>query len=210
MKKLSASILVLLFPLLILAQQTSIKGFVYEKGSGEPIMFANVFLKGTPHGVATDINGYYNITKIKAGTYSLVIRCLGYDSVSVKVTVKEGEILSKSFHLEESSVMLHDIEISAEKQERTEQVYTSIVKVTPKQITQLPSIGGEPDFAQYLQVIPGVVFTGDQGGQLYIRGGSPIQNKVLLDGMVIYNPFHSIGFFSVFDSDIMRNADVHD
>ncbi|MDD3878355.1 MAG: TonB-dependent receptor plug domain-containing protein, partial [Bacteroidales bacterium] len=60
----------------------------------------------------------------------------------------------------------------------------------------------------YLQVLPGVIFTGDQGGQLYIRGGSPIQNKVLLDGMVIYNPFHSIGLFSVFETDIIRNADI--
>ncbi|MFN3939458.1 MAG: TonB-dependent receptor plug domain-containing protein, partial [Chitinophagales bacterium] len=74
---------------------------------------------------------------------------------------------------------------------------------------RLPSIGGEPDLAQYLQVLPGVIFTGDQGGQLYIRGGSPIQNKVLLDGMVIYNPFHSIGLFSVFETDIIRSVDVY-
>ena len=60
-----------------------------------------------------------------------------------------------------------------------------------------------------MQVIPGVVFTGDQGGQLYIRGGSPIQNKVLLDGMIIYSPFHSIGLFSVFDTDVIRNTDVY-
>jgi hypothetical protein len=58
-------------------------------------------------------------------------------------------------------------------------------------------------------VLPGVVFTGDQGGQLYIRGGAPIQNKVLLDGMIVYNPFHSIGLFSVFDTDIIRNAEVY-
>ncbi len=57
-------------------------------------------------------------------------------------------------------------------------------------------------------MVPGVVFTGDQGGQLYIRGGSPIQNKVLLDGMIVYNPFHSIGLFSVFDTDMIRNAEV--
>ena len=60
-----------------------------------------------------------------------------------------------------------------------------------------------------MQIIPGVVFTGDQGGQLYIRGGSPIQNKVLMDGMTIYSPFHSIGLFSVFDTDIIRNTDVY-
>ncbi|MEO6301780.1 MAG: TonB-dependent receptor, partial [Bacteroidia bacterium] len=73
---------------------------------------------------------------------------------------------------------------------------------------KLPSVG-EPDIAQYLQVLPGVVFTGDQGGQLYIRGGLPVQNKVLLDGLVVYNPFHSIGLFSVFDNDIMKNASVY-
>ena len=60
-----------------------------------------------------------------------------------------------------------------------------------------------------MQIIPGVIFTGDQGGQLYIRGGSPVQNKVLLDGMTIYSPFHSIGLFSVFDADIIKTTDVY-
>ena len=60
-----------------------------------------------------------------------------------------------------------------------------------------------------MQIIPGVIFTGDQGGQLYIRGGSPVQNKVLLDGMTIYSPFHSIGLFSVFDADIIKATEVY-
>ena len=82
-------------------------------------------------------------------------------------------------------------------------------KITPKDLEMIPTIGGEADLAQYLQIVPGVVFTGDQGGQLYIRGGSPVQNKVLLDGMIVYSPFHSIGLFSVFDTDIIRNTDVY-
>jgi len=81
-------------------------------------------------------------------------------------------------------------------------------KIDPVVINKLPSVG-EPDVAQYLQVIPGVVFTGDQGGQLYIRGGLPVQNKVLMDGICIQNPFHSIGLFSVFDSETMKHADVY-
>ena len=72
---------------------------------------------------------------------------------------------------------------------RTE-VKAASIKVSKKDLEMIPTIGGEPDLAQYIQVIPGVVFTGDQGGQLYIRGGSPIQNKVLLDGMIIYNPLN--------------------
>ena len=83
---------------------------------------------------------------------------------------------------------------------------TSIIKISPREIDQIPMIGGTPDLAQYLQVLPGVIFTGDQGGQLYIRGGPPVQNRVLLDGMTIYNPFHSIGLFSVFDVDLLEKC----
>ena len=111
--------------------------------------------------------------------------------------------------MKETSLKLETVTITADKIESRTETKTSVITVTPKTITKIPSVGGQADFAQYLQVVPGVIFTGDQGGQLYIRGGSPIQNKVLLDGMVVYNPFHSIGLFSVFDTDIIRNADVY-
>jgi hypothetical protein len=60
-----------------------------------------------------------------------------------------------------------------------------------------------------MQVLPGVNSTGDQGGQLYIRGGSMIQNLTLLDGMIVYNPFHSIGLYSIFETDVILNADIY-
>lgn len=189
--------------------QGVIRGFVYEKKSGEAVSFANVFISGTKIGGATDVNGFFNLTKVPAGNYTLRVNFIGYDSISIPVSVKDKEIVTKKIYVTESAVMLDETVVSADKQDKTEQVRISINKITPKQIEKIPSVGGEPDFAQYLQVIPGVVFTGDQGGQLYIRGGSPIQNKVLLDGMIVYNPFHSIGFFSVFDSDLIRNADVY-
>ena len=99
--------------------------------------------------------------------------------------------------------------VSADRVANLTEVRAAMQYVAPKQITQLPTIGGIPDLAQYLQVLPGIVSTGDQGGQLYVRGGTPIQNKVLLDGMNIYNPFHSIGLFSIFDTDILKEADVY-
>ncbi len=201
--------------LLLLINSTSIfsqgvvRGFVYDKKNGEAISFANVFLTGTKIGGSTDINGFFNLTKVPAGNYTLQANFIGYESASIKITLKDKELITKKIYLTESALMLDEAVVSADKQDKTEQVRISVNKITPKQIERIPSVGGEPDFAQYLQVIPGIVFTGDQGGQLYIRGGSPIQNKVLLDGMVVYNPFHSIGFFSVFDSDIIRNADVY-
>src|SRR5207244_1408892 len=121
------------------------------------------------------------------------------------VTVKENEIVSKKLYLEKKTVRLQEVEITGAKEEQQTKVQMGVTKITPREIKQVPAIGGEPDLAQYLQIVPGVIFTGDQGGQLYIRGGTPVQNKVLLDGMVIYNPFHSIGLFSVFDADIIKS-----
>ncbi|HRG58542.1 MAG TPA: TonB-dependent receptor [Bacteroidia bacterium] len=194
---------------LTLAQTANIRGFVYESESAEPVIFTSVILKGTTYGAQTDVNGYFSITKLPAGNYQLYITLLGHDTLRESITVKDNEILTKKFYLKKSSVKLKEFEISAEKKEQLTEVRTSVTKITPQDIKKIPSVGGEPDIAQYLQVLPGVVFTGDQGGQLYIRGGAPVQNKVLLDGMIIYNPFHSIGLFSVFDADIIRNADVY-
>ncbi len=191
------------------AQNGTIRGFIYEKETGEPIIFTNVYLYKTSFGAASDVNGYFAITKIPPGNYTLMVTYLGYDTLRMDVNVKPDQIYTKNLYLTKSSVMLGTVSISAERQAASTETQTSIVKVTPLDIKQIPTVGGQADIAQYLQVLPGVIFTGDQGGQLYIRGGSPIQNKVMLDGMVIYNPFHSIGLFSVFETDIIRNADIY-
>ncbi len=189
--------------------QSTIKGFVYDKQSGEPVIFTNVFLYKTSYGAVTDVNGYYSISGLPEGEYSLMVTSLGYDSLKIKVNLNKDQIVSRKLFLAKGSVQLNEFEVSSERQEAKTEVKMSVVKITAKQINKLPTVGGESDLAQYLQVLPGVIFTGDQGGQLYIRGGSPVQNKVLMDGMIVYNPFHSIGLFSVFETDIIRNADVY-
>lgn len=203
------SLILLILPALTFAQEGSIKGFVYDKNTGEACAFANVFIENTSLGAATDINGYFNIGKVPVGEQFIIVSYVGYDTLRTEIVIRSNDVISQNLYLEASSVILDEALVSAERMERTTQVRTSVTKVQPVQIKRLPSIGAEPDIAQYLQVVPGVVFTGDQGGQLYIRGGSPIQNLVLLDGMVVYNPFHSIGLFSVFDSDIMQSADIY-
>lgn len=187
----------------------TIRGFVYDRDNGEPVIFTNVYLEGTTYGAATDVNGYYSISQIPPGAYRLMVTAVGYDTTRVEVTVKRGEVLNERLLIGESSVQMQEFEVSAERQEAQTKVQMSVQKITPREMERLPSIGGEPDLAQYLQVLPGVIFTGDQGGQLYIRGGSPIQNVVLLDGATVFQPFHSIGLFSVFETDLIRNADIY-
>ena len=209
MRKFLLLVSITLFTTTAFSQTGNIRGFVYDKSSGEPIMFCNVFLQGTTIGAPTDINGMYNIAKVVAGEYTIMVTYIGYDTSTVNITLKAGKVLTQNLEIAESSVKLSEVRISAERAEMKTEVRAAVIKITKQDMEMIPTIGGEPDLAQYLQVIPGVVFTGDQGGQLYIRGGSPIQNKVLLDGMTIYSPFHSIGLFSVFDTDIIRNTDVY-
>lgn len=200
----------LALPLLSLAQTGTVRGFVYEEATGEPSIFTPVSLRGATNlGAQTDVNGYFSISKVPPGHYTLRIVYLSFDTVSVEVDVKADQIISEKLYLKKASVEMKEVVISAERREAENTVRVGITKLTPKQIERMPAVGGQADLAQYMQVVPGVIFTGDQGGQLYIRGGSPVQNLVLMDGMVLFNPFHSIGLFSVFDNDIIRNADIY-
>ena len=193
----------------LFGQTGVIRGFVYNESNGEPVMFSNVYVEKTLMGAATDENGYFTITNVPAGNLVLIVTAVGYDTVKKNLNLKAEEYKNLKLYIKESTYLLDVVDITADKEVRRTEVKTAVVNVTPKQINKIPAVGGQADIAQYLQVLPGVIFTGDQGGQLYVRGGSPVQNKVLLDGMVIYNPFHSIGLFSVFETDILRNLDVY-
>jgi CarboxypepD_reg-like domain/TonB-dependent Receptor Plug Domain len=207
---LQLALILLLFPLALLAQQKgTVRGFIYDKQNGEPVLFTPVFLKGTQLGALTDVNGFYSISDVPVGNYDLMVSTIGFDTLVVPITILANQVISKQLYVTKTTVNLKAVEVSAEREAQKTEVRTSVTKITPKEIRSVPSVGGEPDLAQYLQVLPGVVFSGDQGGQLYIRGGTPIMNKVLLDGMIVYNPFHSIGLFSVFDTDVMRNAEIY-
>ena len=200
----------LITPLIVFAQSGTVRGFVYEKQSEEPIIFANIILEGTDLGVVSDDNGYFIIPNVPPGKYTLKASFIGYNDFKQEINLSaDNLVITTKLFLTEQSITLQNVTVNAEREEQKKQVNTGVIKLTSKSINKLPSVGGEPDIAQFLQVLPGVVFTGDQGGQLYIRGGAPIHNKVLLDGMVVYSPFHSIGFFSVFDTDIIKKADIY-
>ena len=214
MRKLSFAIIqicLLLSGHFLYAQNTitgDIKGFVYDQGTGEAIPLTNVLLKGTSFAEQSDLNGYYTIKKIPVGSYTVFCTYVGYDTALISVTIREGQVLTQRISLTKKARTTGTVNVSAKKNEKLSNVNVGAMQVTATQIKSMPSIGGSPDLAQYLQVVPGVVSSGDQGGQLYIRGGAPVQNRIMIDGMTIYNPFHSLGLFSVFETDIIKNADV--
>lgn len=210
MKVFTALVLSLILSGFSVAQKTgTIRGFVYDEESGEPMIFTNVYLENTTYGAQTDVNGYFSMSKIPVGDYTLASSFLGYDTARVAVSLGKDQIITEKLTIKQTTVKLKTFNVSAEKQDRQTKPKVSEITLTPKDIEKIPAIGGEKDLVTGITTMPGFILTGDQGGQLYVRGGSPVQNKVLMDGMIIYAPFHTIGLFSVFDLDIIRNTDIY-
>lgn len=192
----------------LMGQNGIIRGHVFDEESGDAILYGTVLIEELGTGTTTDENGFFSINQLSAGTYSLKVSYLGYADQMIQVELRENGIEYQAFNLSSEGVKLGVVDISAKATQATTEVQISTLQISPREIKALPSTGGEPDILQYLQVLPGVVTTGDQGGQIFIRGGSPVQNLITLDGMTVYNPFHSIGFFSIFETEIIRSADV--
>ena len=202
-------VLALLAGFIAQAQDCTIRGFVKSKEKGEPILMALVALEGTTVGTNTDENGYFSLTKLQPGTYYLFVKVINFNEYRDTITVKQGQLVSTNILLESGSNIMGILEINDQRSEQINNVNISSETLRPKDFKRVPSFGGQTDIVQVLTTLPGFISTGDQGGQVFVRGGSPVQNKVVLDGMIVYNPFHSIGLFSVFDTDIISNADVY-
>lgn len=194
----------------LIAQSASsiIRGTVLNKKDGQPLAYATIYIDELKNGTTSDINGFFQISDVPAGDYNLKMSLVGFENLDTKITISASTIFNKTFFLIEDDKTLQTVEISGKKELRRINPLVSQITITPQQIKNLPSVGGEPDIAQYLTTLPGIISSGDQGGQIYIRGGSPVENRILLDGMPIYNPFHSIGFFSVFETEAVRSVDV--
>lgn len=213
MRKVFLLLAILSFTGLLSAQSAILRGNVFDGDTGEPISFGTVRIQGPGglnRGDNTDVDGFFSFANLPTGDYRLIASYVGYDSLVMNVNLAvENEIEYQRLNLISSGVQLQTVAVSARREQARSDVAVSKVTFSAAEIMAIPATGGEADIAQYLTVLPGVVSSGDQGGQLYIRGGSPVQNKLLLDGMTIYNPFHSIGLFSVFETEAIRSADVY-
>ncbi|RCL75787.1 MAG: TonB-dependent receptor [Flavobacteriales bacterium] len=199
-----------------LTQNLTVRGFVYDQSNGEPMGYEKVKILTTDStiiaGAITDLNGFFQIPKLKKDKYILKISNLKYESAYQNIDFNNGKnIIDVKFELVllQGVQEFEEVKVSAESKTKRTQIEISKLKLSKEGLERIPSYGAENDIVGAFSVTPGVITTGDQGGQLYVRGGTPIQNKILLDGMTIYNPFHSIGFFSVFETELIKNVDIY-
>jgi hypothetical protein len=159
------------------------------------------------YGAFTDRNGFYQILEIDPGTYALRGQLIGYQSHEEVLVLAAGERRTVNVRLEEAAVELEGIVVSPERGAAVRDLGRQVV--SPADLRVIPLPGGSGDLATYLQTLPGVTTTGDRGGQLFVRGGTPADNLVLVDGTPIYQPFHILGFFSVFPEELVSTADFY-
>lgn len=195
------------------AQNISIRGFVTDASDGQKLQGVNVYLRngsGNLYGAATDTDGAYGIARIPPGSYVLYATFIGYQTFTDSLDLTTGQILTYNITLHPADTELDEVVVESEKETAGAAGITAgMQSVRPGEIELIPTPDVSGDLAGYLTTMPGVVSTGDRGGQLFIRGGEPTQNLVLLDGMLVYQPFHLVGFYSAFPSDLISNTDVY-
>lgn len=204
------SLLFLTATLGLRAQQSgtaTLNGYVVDSLSRETLVSATVAVKGTKLGALTNKSGFFAINNIPAGKQTLVISYIGYDRREIEVSFAEGESKKLTIVLAPKSVQGHDVIVQADKELEKREITISRVDIPIQQLQQL-RIGGEADIFRSLQFLPGVLTSSQISSGLYIRGGSPDQNLVLIDGSNVYNPTHLFGFFSTFNPDAIKDVDL--
>ena len=194
------------------AQTTTLRGFVTDASNGQALELANVALveeEGGFRGAVTDRDGVYVIALLAPGRYQLVVSFVGFAVYRDTLSLAAGEVRTLNIALVPAERTLDEIAVESERTSGVARNTAGQQTIRPEEIERVPTPDVSGDLASYLTTLPGVVTTGDRGGQLFIRGGEPSQNLVLLDGMLLYQPFHVLGFYSAFPSEIVSRADLY-
>ncbi len=198
-------VLVLSLGLTVRAQDLEVDGITIDGQTGKKLENVNIVLRHTWHGTSTDSLGRFKLT-VDSGQYALIATHVGYKKYETEINV------DTSIHL--NIVLWPDklqlAEVSIEYEPIPPQAYhsTNGVKLSAKEITAIPSLFGEPDVLKTIQLLPGVQGGTEGTSGFYVRGGSPDQNLILLDGVPVYNASHLFGFFSTFNSDIIEDVEL--
>jgi outer membrane cobalamin receptor len=196
--------ILILFPFSVNAQKFTVSGYVKDAGSGESLIGSAILSKRTLQGTAANVHGFYSIT-LPADSIDLVYSFVGYTPVHVKLLLKRDTTIDIGLV---DGTRLDEVIVSATRvEEIQETTQMSSINVPVDQIKALPALLGQVDILKVIQLMPGVKSSEGSTG-LYVRGGGPDQNLMLLDGVPVYNASHLFGFFSVFNADAINRVEL--
>lgn len=185
------------------AQKYTISGYVEDKESGERLLSANVYQPETFEGGITNNYGLYSLT-LPAGLQKITVSYVGYQAVTLDLTLRQDTVIN--FELS-PMINLEEVVVSAEKaRSAVRSTQISMTELNAKEIKAIPVLLGEVDVLKALQLLPGVQSGNEGTSGIYVRGGGPDQNLILLDGVPVYNANHLFGFFSIFNPDAIQSV----
>lgn len=185
----------------------TLSGYIRDADNSESLIGANVQVPQLGTGTSSNEYGFYSLT-LPAGNYTIVISYLGYDNKTKQVKLNSNQQLN--LELEPETNEIEEVVVSSKREnENVEQIEMSQVKLQMQQIKRMPALLGEVDIIKAIQLLPGVQTVGEGGSGFYVRGGAVDQNLILLDEAPVYNSAHLLGFFSVFNSDAIKDVQLY-
>ncbi|MDR1865875.1 MAG: TonB-dependent receptor [Bacteroidales bacterium] len=183
----------------------TISGYLRDSLTTENLIGATVHLPSGSLGTSSNRYGFYSLT-LPEGEVEIVYSHVGYATRVHSFTLRSDTVISLSMN---GALWLDEVEVTASKADRIQdRTQMSAIHVHPAQVKALPALLGEVDVLKVLQLMPGIQSGGEGSSGLYVRGGGPDQNLILLDGVPVYNASHLFGFFSVFNADAINNIEL--
>jgi len=196
-----------LFFTICLNAQRTISGVVISGDNQERLPFSDIIIKGTNQGTSTNVDGFFSLIDVPEDSLILQIFYVGYSTKELRI--EAGNLDVKNLKIElQSGVQLGEVVVSSKSYKvMNASEGVSTIQISPAQLSLLPNVG-EVDIFRSLQLLPGVSGSNESSSGLYVRGGTPDQNLVLLDGMTVYNVDHFFGFFSAFNADAVKDVQL--
>ncbi len=186
----------------------TISGFLKDKKNGEVLIGANIYVEGnTALGATANLYGFYSLTLPK-GKYNIVYSFLGYNNTVLSLEL-DKDIRSNVELFDDSKTLQEVVITSKRKDENVRSTVMGKEELSTERIKSIPAFMGEVDIIKAIQLLPGVQAAGEGNSGIYVRGGGPDQNLVLLDDAIVYNTGHLFGFFSVFNPDAVKNTTLY-
>jgi hypothetical protein len=206
MKLLLCSLFCLCFLLGGAQKKATLSGYVRDSATGESVIGATVALSGGAQSVATNQYGFFSLT-LDSGTYTVAVSHVGYLAQGHRISLTEN--IEKEFLLQSISSALNEVKVYSRRRDQNVQgAQMGRIDLSMNQIRNIPAFLGEVDILKTLQLLPGVRNAGEGNAGFYVRGGGADQNLIMLDDAVVYNTGHLFGFFSIFNSDAIKNTSL--
>ncbi len=191
------------------AEKKDISGTIRDSITGETLIYANIIIEGSNHGATTNKDGFFVIIDAPSEQHTLLVSYMGYESKKISYDNTKTENQKLDIQLKPISIVTDDVTVVAEQYKIWKTAdEVSQITLSPKQLIILPKLG-EVDIFRSLQLLPGVSGISDGSSGLYVRGGTPDQNLILLDGMTVYHVDHFFGFFSAFNADAVKDVQFY-